>query len=771
MKIALCLIVKPTNDEAIMLNQCLENIHKFVDKVFITITGENKLCEEVARKYNSIISYYEWDNNFAKARNFNFSQVPKEYDYIMWSDADDIWRGLDELRKIIEKNPADVYSMFYLYAFDEWKNPVVVHQKVMVVKNDGCVEWNNKAFLHEDFKQNRKITGYFIKGIERIHTSTSERFEAAKIRNVEVAQKQVQELPNDPRSYWNLGNSFKAAGKENEAIEQFETFLKLSLSDEEKYIAQLRMAESLWSLKKREEAITILRNAIGLKPEYPDAYNLMGALLLESGQATEAINYLKSGLIKHPPYYTIIVYNPRDYDYVPLMNLAKAYFAAGLPSLALEAMKACVKIYPKDNKLKDLVDKMKVEADKFNKIVKVAEKLSKIKDKKKLKKEFDKIPIEMKSAPAICRLRNLNFVKTKSSGRDIAIMCSYTREEWTPETAKIKGIGGSEEAVINLSQELSQRGWNITVYNNCGNKELNFNGVIYKPFWTWNYRDKQDIVILWRHPQMADYDINADKVFLDLHDVLPAGELNEKRLKKIDKIFVKSNFHRSLYPNIPDDKFTIIPNGIISSIFKEKIEKDKYLIINTSSPDRSISALVKGFKLIKEQIPEAKCYWAYGWGVFDMVHSTNAKIMEWKENIVRELSEVGIVEMGRLSHPEINELYKKAKIFAYPSEFAEIDCISLTKALAANCWPVTTDFAAMGGKAKYGGDYIHSDKNKDNWAGDYQFDFALENGKIKEWADKVIKALKENKETDYRTVLKDYNWSAIADRWETYLWN
>src|SRR5262249_18925538 len=150
-----------------------------VDGIFVTIThrpGEepNQKVREVAELYQATISTFEWCNDFSKARNFNFSQVSKDFDYILWCDADDAFRDVGKLRDTMEAHPADAYSMFYLYAFDEERNPIVVHHKTRVVKNDGCVEWVGR--LHEDFKENRTLTTYHIDGIDVLHLSNETRF-------------------------------------------------------------------------------------------------------------------------------------------------------------------------------------------------------------------------------------------------------------------------------------------------------------------------------------------------------------------------------------------------------------------------------------------------------------------------------------------------------------------------------------------------------------------------------------------------------------------
>lgn len=213
-------------------------------------------------------------------------------------------------------------------------------------------------------------------------------------------------------------------------------------------------------------------------------------------------------------------------------------------------------------------------------------------------------------------------------------------------------------------------------------------------------------------------------------------------MKKIYKIFVKSKFHRSLYPNIPDDKFVVLPNGIDPTVFDGIGKRDPRLLINTSSADRSLETFLDCFEDIKKQVPDTKAVWAYGWGVWDHTHSSDMKKMEWKAMIQARMKELGVTEAGRLSHSGIASLYLKANIFGYPSEFAEIDCISLSKAMAGGAIPITTDFAAMGEKAKHGGVFIHSEKTKDDWARPYQFHFEMTGeAQKKQFVDEAVKFL------------------------------
>src|SRR5713101_8455342 len=91
--------------------------------------------------------------------------------------------------------------------------------------------------------------------------------------------------------------------------------------------------------------------------------------------------------------------------------------------------------------------------------------------------------------------RNTAYLKTTSSGNDLVFYCGFSKHQWHPNMI---GFGGSEEAIIYLGRELTKLGWDVTVYNNCGHKPLLDHGVAYRPWWEFNPRDKQDVVIVWQ---------------------------------------------------------------------------------------------------------------------------------------------------------------------------------------------------------------------------------------------------------------------------------
>jgi glycosyltransferase involved in cell wall biosynthesis len=115
-----------------------------------------------------------------------------------------------------------------------------------------------------------------------------------------------------------------------------------------------------------------------------------------------------------------------------------------------------------------------------------------------------------------------------------------------------------------------------------------------------------------------------------------------------------------------------------------------------SSSDRGLECLLDMLPRIEEQLGRpVKAVWAYGWNSFDSMHAKNPDKMKWKWQMIRKMNDVGMESKGRLSHEDLAKLMKDTKVWAYPTEFTEIHCITALKAQEAGCIPVTTGCYAL----------------------------------------------------------------------------
>ncbi len=88
--ISLCMIVK---NEAKFIKNCLEIASNYVDEIIIVDTGSTDNTLDIVKDFNCKVSYFEWCNDFSKARNFSISKA--SYDWILILDADEFIDVID----------------------------------------------------------------------------------------------------------------------------------------------------------------------------------------------------------------------------------------------------------------------------------------------------------------------------------------------------------------------------------------------------------------------------------------------------------------------------------------------------------------------------------------------------------------------------------------------------------------------------------------------------------------------------------------------------
>lgn len=125
-------------------------------------------------------------------------------------------------------------------------------------------------------------------------------------------------------------------------------------------------------------------------------------------------------------------------------------------------------------------------------------------------------------------------------------------------------------------------------------------------------------------------------------------------------------------------------------------------VIYTSSYDRGLEHLLKIWPAVKEAVPEAELHIYYGWTLWDKFYKDNPSSMAWKAKIERGMEYDGVTHHGRVSQEEINKAMSECGIWAYPTHFGEINCITAMKAQALGCVPVTMNYAALETTVQHG---------------------------------------------------------------------
>lgn len=680
MKIALCLIVKGSDDEAGHLDNCLKSVHKHVDGIFLNINAKkgekaSQSVLDVAHKYTDNIIETEWQDNFAQARNQNLAQVPKDYDWVLWLDSDDKVKNPAKIRKVAEASQKyDAIYADYLYDRDEAGNPLTVHMVARLFKNNGSHQW--KGRIHETLIETRGATQGATKDFEVIHQADDQRKDESLKRNIKLLEKQLEEEAKDPdpRTIYYLASTYMDIGELETAKQLFTDYLTLSGWDQERSAALTKLGKIEQELGNTSEAKIAFMRAIGEDPEDPEPRVEIGSLELSLKQYNKCRIWLE-GVEKMEKNMTTLERNPMSYTFRTYLLLAECYLNMGgkwLDKADKYAQKALK--YKKDNKAVVEFVQMVGKVNKDRKeLQEVIEKYKKLKDKGKKKKALElleALPDHLSDNPLISQLKQSDK-PFKWPQKSIAIMTGDTAiDEWGPWSLK-EGIGGSEEAVIRLSRQLAKRGYKVVVYGKPGpNTGLDESGVMWRNYWDCNLNDEFDIFVAWRAPFIFDRKIKARKSYLWLHDVMEAGEFTPPRLANLTKVIVLSKYHRSLFPMIPDEKILLSANGIDPEDFEkwdDKVKRNPHKIIYTSSHVRGLAYVYEIWKDVKKAVPEATLDVYYGRESYDAVHKGNPERMKWMDGMIAKAKELdGVTDHGKVGQDEINQHIFESGVWVYP---------------------------------------------------------------------------------------------------------
>jgi len=753
--VSLAMILK--NSDIAQAQKAIDSVSKFVDEICITIADSVEKELPKLKGDNIKYSYWEWNDNFSDARNFNFSQCTS--DWVLWLDADDTLEGAENLKELIEfgeQNNINGFAFLYKYGFDKSGNCIDEHWKTQLLKNDGHFKW--KGAIHEDPIQEVPTKWGKSDNCTRIHHTDEERTKDSYGRNLRILEKERVSNPKEPRTLFYLGRTYIAAEEWQKAVDVLIEYLQLSGWDEERYEAALLIGQAFFHAGQTDEALKYYNDAILEMEQSPDAYIYKGMCYLKKEDYKKALECFEIATKKKRPEANTY-YNPMLYEQKLTGAMAIAYMHTGKFNDSLGYAKYCFQSSPEDEYGKEILRMITHAKEKYEtskSFSDLALKLETRGNKDNIVSLLHGVPSDLQDNPFITQLRLKHIPPKKWGKKSVVIYCGNSPEIWNPGLAKLGGIGGSETAVIEISKRLSKKGMKVTVFNNSGASPTGdtFDGVEYKNYWEFNFKDKFNILWVWRLPEIFDYDISAKYSLLDLHDVISPLTLTKERLKKIDKVFVKTKYHRGLFPDIKDDKFEIIGNGINYSRFTNKEKREPHRFIYSSTPNRGLDVILEHmWDNIRRNIPDAELHTYYGFNTFYELEKHNPERMAWMKKMQELMKKPGVVNHGRVNQEDLAKDIMKSSYWLYPTYFPEIHCITACEMQAGGAIPITSGYAALAETVKNGitleGDVYDPKYHK-------------------KYIDTVIEQVKKDNSELRNKGIKDakgFDWDNVADQW------
>jgi tetratricopeptide (TPR) repeat protein len=549
---------------------------KYFDKWFITVADKDKKqlkrLQEWYEQADELwppaeFSYFKWTDDFAAARNFNLEQI--DTDYWFWADSDDTIENpehIQEVVKYMQANSLDVVYLRYDYTQDEAGNGIADHWRERFIRRAFEAKWD--APVHETLQSHAAAATERLDWIVVKHRKEALDVMGSHKRNKKILEKHWKET-KDPRDASYLGSIYLAERRYDEAIQYFLKHIQTSGSPEDQYRSWCRIADTEWLQHHHEQALYATDEAIRIRPRFPDAYYIKVAIYTELEDFDKGIEWLQVAMSKPMPD-TMAMIDPTLYQYRGMALGATCFLFSGRVKEAFKLYQAVKEVAPDFYAIKeDGVDWPKMYEDAYfdQKAVDYMKWLLHYVDGNagKTSKLFEALPPRLYADPRLNAERVKFLPKQVWPKKSIAILCGQGLEPWGPDTLN-KGMGGSEEAVVYLSRELAKLGWQVTVFND--REEEYVDGVVtYKPWTLLNPYDQFDVFVAWRAPESLK-GIKARQKVADLHDTIQPERVYQVAKDEPKALFfVKSQYHRSLYPKLSDDRFVVIGNGIVKEHF------------------------------------------------------------------------------------------------------------------------------------------------------------------------------------------------------------
>jgi len=676
-----------------------------------------ELVEKGKKKFDKIFDEYGAHGHFkdgiltsfAEARQASFDAA--QNDVCMWFDLDDDLVNGHLLRAMIDnvasKSSAQGkgFALFlrYDYSFDDngQCNTILWRERIVSKKDfywkGGCHE--TLLPLAPDYMMARDVDCPVI-----ISHRTPKQHQFSDLRNYIILKNDMDKTP-DARTLFYLANACRGLKLFEESIHWYSAFVPQSGNKEDILASWINMAYCWAQLGDKYKAIDMCLQAQKVSPDDPRVYYTAAAIWGEMGHWKNVILYVKLGdQLKLQD--TMHAVDPATIGYQPALALTQAFRHLNLPEQALQASERLLRCSP-DEATKKLVQDLgnwanaEISSTQMLSVVQHAD------DPQEALKHFKLSPHIMDRG--IAQLETVS-PGAKEGVKTVTFFCGQSATTWGPP-GKEKGVGASEKMVYEAARRLVKQGHNVQVYCRLNRPE----GVCEEGI-NWYYSGRfnpsiyRDVVVVWRVPQyVSQVPLECGKCFVWMHDVGDNNVWDQRLLTRIDKVFFLSEYHRSLHPNVPNDKVYLTRNGIdlANHLYTGDVKKKKK-IIYFSSPDRGWCTAIEAFNKSKLAKKGYELHMFYGFGeLWQKLASENeygyivelgidTRFYEYESKCRQmALNSKGVVFRGKVGWGEMAKELKDSSIWLYPTKFDEISCVAAMEAMAAGCKIVATEHAAL----------------------------------------------------------------------------
>ena len=692
----LCIMVKNGGEQ--FANMLKENM-KHIDTWTILDTGSTddtiKIINETLVPFKKGTLYQEPFINFGASRNRLLELAGKSAKYQIMLDDTYILQGniKDFLNIVRGDQNATSFSIFIKTNDNEYSSNRIfksicdlkyeykIHE-VIISKN------NVNVIIPIDFATINDVT------YEYMEKRTNDRIYA----DLQILQEEIDENPNDPRSYYYMAQTYYFIDKYEEACEFYLQRANHPIEGfiEEKISAFIEAA-NLYNLKLNKpwsECEQLYLKAYELNKKRPEAMYFIGYHYYLENNFIKAFEYLKLAFqIGYPIHCQYRLRPEMSFYFIPRFLTQLCYDF-------------------KDYKLGEQVSLLFLEnnkptADYYDVIV-----------------SWHKIFQHINIIPNVSNNRFSNIIFNKP------ILCFVADggfDNWTGSDILSKGIGGSETYIIEMARYIQKHGYfQVIVFCNCLQEEI-FENVTYWPLSIYYDFISEKTVHTCIISRFSEYYpatslCNVDNIYLVSHDLLLSGIVIPIN-NKLRKIFCLTEWHVEFFnKQFPTLTNFIVPfyYGIDTNKFNNFVNSIKIpnKFIYSSFPNRGLLPLLQMWPKIIHFYPDASLY-IYSDIDGKYVNQAEPEKMNTIRQLLNEYKNIenglNIFYKGWVNKAELTESWMSAEYWLYPCTFMETFCLTALESALSKTLVITNSLAALQNTVGNRGLIIEGDPTTKEW--------------------------------------------------------
>ena len=353
-------------DAAAILPDLFRSLRGQVDRIVVGVDNRTvDTTRDVARAAGAWL--FDVDlvrdgvSDYSQGRNQLFAGIPKDIEWVIWIDSDDVLVTKVPLKQVIAEAPKGTESIWlpYIYLRDEYGNVGTEFYRERVLRLDAEPKWI--ARYHETCRTKSGPAAVHAEGnLDRAKARVWVDHKNRKVteggkwdRAYPILMKMIEEDPNDLRAVREVAEAYFAATKWDEAIAWYDRFLE-PISEgtpiEERWQAVVYKSKAQRQAGDVKGAVLSAERAMMMCPQYADAYFELEYGYCMFGHWSKAIWWYEQGLRRVAP--TGILYtSPLDYDFNPHAFAHTAYWNTGETDKAIATVSKALEMQPRNQSL------------------------------------------------------------------------------------------------------------------------------------------------------------------------------------------------------------------------------------------------------------------------------------------------------------------------------------------------------------------------------------------------------------------------------------